>query len=478
MEGQYRFLVGGEWRGSDEMLDVRFPYTGEVVTKVFVAGERDLDDAAVAAVAAFSITRTLPAHARRRILEKMADGIRERAGELTDVLILEGGKTLKFAMAEVARAEETLRISAEEATRLGGGILALDRTPDTAGRTGFLRRFPVGPVLGIVPFNFPLNLACHKLGPAIAAGNPVILKPASATPVSALILGEIAREAGVPEGAVSVLPCPGGRAERLVRDDRIAFVSFTGSGPVGWHLKEIAGKKRVGLELGGNAAVVVHEDADLAYAAGRIVTGGFVNAGQVCISVQRVLVHRPVYSRMRDLILELTRALRVGDPRDPACDVGPMIDEGTAMEAGEKVREAESQGARILAGGTREGSLFAPTILEGTGPDMRICREEAFAPVISLVPYDDFGEALRIVNDGRFGLQAGIFTQDVNRAFRAWEELDVGGVIVNDIPTFRADVMPYGGTKDSGTGREGPRYAIGEMTEPRLMVINRPPGAG
>lgn len=473
MHEQYEFLVGGEWRGSDESLPVRFPFTGEVVRRVAVPGERDLDDAASAAELAFAVTRKLPSHARSRILARIADGIRSRAAELTEALVLEGGKTRKFAAAEVARAEETIRISAEEATRIGGEILPLDRTPDTEGRTGFLRRFPVGPVLGIVPFNFPLNLACHKLGPAIAAGNPVILKPASATPISALILGELAVEAGVPEGAVSVLPCPGARAERLVQDDRIAYVSFTGSCAVGWHLKEIAGKKKIGLELGGNAAAIVHEDADLPYAAGRIVTGGFVNAGQVCISVQRVLIHRPVYNRMRELILERTRALKAGDPRDPACDVGPMIDEGKAREAEEKVREAVKQGALVLTGGTQTGTLFAPTVLEGTTPDMRVNQEEVFAPVISLVPYDDFGEALRMANASRYGLQTGVFTQDMNRAFRAWEDLTVGGVIINDIPTFRSDAMPYGGTRDSGTGREGPRYAIEEMTEPRLMVINR-----
>jgi acyl-CoA reductase-like NAD-dependent aldehyde dehydrogenase len=476
MKDRYQFLIGGGWRESGELADVRFPYTGEVVARVHLAGEKDLNDAAEAAVRAFRITRKLPVHARSRMLLRLADGIRARADELADVLVIEAGKTRKFAAAEVARAEETVRISAEEAKRIGGEILPLDWTGDTEGRTGFLRRFPVGPVLGIVPFNFPLSLACHKLAPALAAGNTVILKPASVTPVSALLLGEMALAAGVPPEAISVVPCPGARAERLATDPRIAFLSFTGSCTTGWHLKSIAGRKKVGLELGGNAAVVVHEDADLAYAAARIVIGGFNNAGQVCISVQRVFLHRPVYDRMVALILEKTRALKVGDPRDPACDVGPMIDTVKAEEAHAKVQEAVGQGARVLIGGTHEGTLFAPTVLEGTTPEMRVNREEVFAPVITVTPYDTFDEALRLANASEFGLQAGIFTRNVNRVIRAFEEMEVGGVIVNDISSFRADVMPYGGVKGSGIGREGPRYAIEEMTEPRLMVLNRPGG--
>jgi len=331
-------------------------------------------------------------------------------------------------------------------------------------------------VLGIVPFNFPLNLACHKLAPAIAAGNAIILKPASATPVCSLLLGEMVLSAGFPPEAISVVPCPGSRAEQLVRDPRIAFLSFTGSCAVGWHLREIAGRKKVGLELGGNAAVIVHEDANLDLAASRIATGGFVNAGQVCISVQRVLIHRPVYDRMVEKILAATKALKVGDPRDPATDIGPMIDRAKAEQAYAKVQEAVGQGARILAGGTLEGTMFAPTVIAGTTAGMRVNREEVFAPVISVTPYDEFSDAIRIANTGDYGLQVGIFTQNINRAMRAFEEMAVGGVIVNDISTFRTDQMPYGGVKGSGTGREGPRYAIEEMTELRLMVINRKGG--
>jgi acyl-CoA reductase-like NAD-dependent aldehyde dehydrogenase len=391
-------------------------------------------------------------------------------------MVMEGGKTRKFAASEVARAEATVRISAEEAKRIYGEIIPLDWSDDTRGRTGFLQRFPLGPVAGIVPFNFPLNLACHKLAPAIAAGNSIILKPASATPVSGLLLGDMVLAAGFPPEAISVVPCAGARAEQLARDPRVAYLSFTGSCATGWHLREIAGRKKVGLELGGNAAVIIHEDAHVDLAARRIATGGFINAGQVCISVQRVLVHRPVYECTLEKIIAAVKALKVGDPRDPATDVGPMIDRIKAEEAYRKVQEAVVQGARILIGGTLEGTMFAPTILADTTPAMRVNCEEVFAPVLSVTPYDTFDEALRMANAGEYGLQAGIFTQNIGRVMRAFSEMEVGGVVVNDIPTFRADQMPYGGTKRSGTGREGPRYAIEEMTELRLMVINREGG--
>jgi acyl-CoA reductase-like NAD-dependent aldehyde dehydrogenase len=473
---RYPLIIGGEKAETDETITVRFPYTGEVYAQVCSAGSAELDKAVAAACRGFETTRVLSSGRRAAILCRLADRINERATELADVLVMEGGKTRKFAAAEVARAEATVRASAEEAKRIYGEVIPLDWSDDTEGRTGYLRRFPLGPVLGIVPFNFPLNLACHKLAPAIAAGNSIILKPASATPVSSLLLGDMALESGVPGEAVSVVPCRGEIAEQLVKDPRIAFLSFTGSCSVGWHLRSIAGRKKVGLELGGNAAAIVQGDANLEYAAMRIATGGFVNAGQVCISVQRVLIHRPVYDTAVRLILAAVRALKVGDPRDPATDVGPMIYRGKAEEARRKVQEAVRQGARILTGGTLEGSLYAPTVLADTTPAMRVNSEEVFAPVISIAPYDEFDEAIRIANAGEFGLQVGIFTQNINRVLQAFEGMDVGGVIVNDIPTFRVDQMPYGGSKGSGIGREGPRYAIEEMSELRLMVINRAGG--
>ncbi|MFA5222094.1 MAG: aldehyde dehydrogenase family protein [Methanoregula sp.] len=472
----YPLLIGGVFKETNEIVKVRFPYTGDVYAEVCQAGNAELEEAVAASVRGFSETRALSSHARAQILENLAGEIHSRANELVDVLIMEGGKTRKFATNEVARAGMTVRTAAEEAKRIYGEIIPLDWSEDTTGRTGYIRRFPLGPVLGIVPFNFPLNLACHKLAPAIAAGNSIILKPASATPVSSLLLGEMVLDAGLPPDAISVVPCPGVRAEQLVRDPRIAFLSFTGSCEVGWHLREIAGRKKVGLELGGNAAVIVHEDANLEYAAQRIAAGGFINAGQVCISVQRVFLHRSIYERALALILAAINQLNVGDPCDPATDVGPMIDRVKAEQAYAKVQEAIMQGARCLTGGTLEGTMFQPTVLTGTTPEMRVNREEVFAPVISITPYDNFSEAVKMADAGDYGLQVGIFTQNINRAMRVFEEMHVGGVQVNDIPTFRADQMPYGGVKSSGIGREGPRYAIEEMTELRLMVINRDGG--
>jgi acyl-CoA reductase-like NAD-dependent aldehyde dehydrogenase len=469
----YPIILGGKKKETAEIADVRFPYTGEIYARVCQASQADLNEAVTAAVKGFEKTRLLSSGRRFGILSRLADEIHDRSDELVDVLVMEGGKTKKFATTEVSRAVVTVLTSAEEAKRIYGEIIPLDWTDDTEGRTGFLERFPLGPVVGIVPFNFPLNLACHKLAPAIAAGNSLILKPASATPVSSLLLGEMALKAGIPPESISVVPCPNVRAEQLVRDPRVAYLSFTGSCSVGWHLKEIAGRKKAGMELGGNAAVIVHEDADLDFAATRIATGGFMNAGQVCISVQRVLVHRPVFERTVSKILTAVQALKVGDPRDPSTDVGPMIDRAKAQEAYGKVQEAVKQGARVLIGGTLEDTLFAPTVITDTTPDMRVIKEEVFAPVISVAPYNVFPEALSLANAGSFGLQVGIFTQNINRVMRAFKEMEVGGVMVNDIPTFRVDQMPYGGVKGSGIGREGPRYAIEEMTELRLMVINR-----
>ncbi|MDV2481539.1 aldehyde dehydrogenase family protein [Methanoculleus sp. Wushi-C6] len=471
MTSPRKFLVGGEWRRSDEVLDVRFPFTGETVGRACLAGSADIEDALRSAERGFEVTRLLPAHRRSAILCALAGQIRDRSAELAETIVLEAGKTRRLAEGEVLRAAQTIEVSAEEARRIDGTILPLDWNEAGEGRVGCLRRFPLGPVLAITPFNFPLNIVCHKLGPAIAAGNSIVIRPASATPFSALMLGEMAIEAGLPPEAISVVPCRSELAERMVQDDRIACLSFTGSPAVGWHLREIAGRKRVGLELGGNAAVIVHSDADLPFAANRIVSGGFSNAGQACISVQRVYLHRPIFDTALGLLVDRVRALAVGDPRDPRTDVGPMISDEAARAAFAKVQDAVGKGAEVAAGGTRDGPLFHPTILFNTTPEMEVNRTEIFAPVVTVTPYKTFEEALALANDSEYGLQAGLFTHDTRRISQAFAELRVGGLVVNDVSTFRMDHAPYGGVRGSGIGREGPKYAIEEMTEERMMVF-------
>ena len=467
----HSFLVGGEWRTTSRVLEVHFPYNNEVTECVCLAGDEDCEDAMKAALSGFRKMRLMPAYERATILERMASGIAHSADELAECLVRECGKTRLLAGIEVMRAAETLRISAGEATRTEGEIIPLDSTEHGEGRTGFLKRVPAGPVLCITPFNFPLNLACHKIGPAIAAGNSFILKPASKTPLSAIILGRIALEAGMPPEAVSVLPCEATLAERLVRDHRIAVLSFTGSPDVGWHLRAIAGQKRVALELGGNAAVIVHEDADLEKAAARIAEGGCMNAGQVCISVQRVFLQNSIYNRCLEMIADRMKSLRTGDPRDPETEIGPMISEEAAETAEKKVTAAVRGGAEVVTGGRRSGTLFEPTLLVATTPDMAVNRNEVFAPIITVTPYETFTEAISRANNSEYGLQMGIFTDDMNRIMEAFGSAEVGGLIINDIPSFRTDPMPYGGVKLSGMGREGPRHAIEEMTERRFMVI-------
>jgi glyceraldehyde-3-phosphate dehydrogenase (NADP+) len=418
--------------------------------------------------------RALPAHERAAILMSVSGALKTRQDEIARTLAGEAGKAIRDATAEVDRAAMTFHIAAEEARRLGGEVVPMDLAPHGAGRIGITRRFPIGPVAAISPFNFPLNLSAHKVAPAIAAGNPIVLKPATKTPLSALYLAELLAAAGLPEGAISVLPMPRTVGDRLVTDARFKLLTFTGSSPVGWDMKNRAGKKKVILELGGNAGVVIDDSADLQFAATRIATGGFALAGQSCISVQRVYVHERVFDDFSGRLLTLVEALKVGDPLDPATDVGPMIDEGEAARVDAWVQEAVARGARVLTGGTRlGGALYSPTVITDVPADAKVCAAEVFAPLVGLYPFARFDDALREVNRSAFGLQAGVFTSTLEHALRAFDELDVGGVIVNDVPTWRADQMPYGGIKDSGLGREGPRYTIEEMTEPKLLVINR-----
>ena len=465
-------LIGGEWRGSDEVMEVRFPYDGSLVDAVSMASAADMDDAMDAAVKGFEITRALPSHKRSEILQKMARLLQERFDEVVDAMIMEGGKNRKTALGETARALETLKVSSEEARRIGGEIFSIDWTAAGENRQGFTRRAPIGTVLGITPFNYPVNLACHKIGPAIAVGNPIILKPAEKTPLSSVILAEIVLEAGYPPQAFSMLNAWGPDTEMMVTDPRVAMISFTGGGSVGWMLKSKAGQKKVALELGGNAGVIVHNDADLALAAGQAAAGGFANAGQNCISVQRLLIQRDVFEAFTDLFVDEVKALKVGDPRDADVDIGPMISLNDAERAEAWVNEAKKAGASVLYGDARDGVMFPPTVLTETAADMRVNCEEVFAPVVTVSPYDKWDDAVATINDSPYGLQAGVFSNDVKRIMDAWQRIDVGGLHINSASTFRVDHMPYGGIKASGSGREGIKYAIEDMTELRLMTLN------
>jgi glyceraldehyde-3-phosphate dehydrogenase (NADP+) len=398
--------------------------------------------------------------------------MQERADEIVQILALEAGKPVKAGRVELDRCLFNLRVASEESNRIEGELVPLGLLPAAKDRWGLVRRFPLGAVLAITPFNFPLNLVAHKIAPAFAAGNTVVQKPASKTPLSSLILAEIAHQAGFPAGALNVLPCTSSEAEKLARDDRLKLLTFTGSAEVGWHLKSLAGKKRVTLELGGNAGVIVHSDVDLEDAAKRCALGGFSYSGQSCIAVQRIFVHRPAWSQFIKALIGAVEALNVGDPLDETTDVGPMISLGDAKRVETWVDEAIEGDAKLLTGGKRDGSVYYPTVLTNTRPEMNVNCSEVFGPVVTVEVYEQFDEALQAVDNSAFGLQAGLFTSDNRRIFQAFEKLEVGGVVANDVPTFRVDHMPYGGMKDSGNGREGPRYAIEEMTERKILVLN------
>jgi acyl-CoA reductase-like NAD-dependent aldehyde dehydrogenase len=468
------FFLAGRWERSGEILPVTNPWDESSVGTTWLAGETQVEEATAAAVEAAAVMRDLPAYERGAILAKASAVLARRRDEIGRILAAEAGKPIRDALTEVDRAAMTFHVSGEEARRLGGEVIPLDLAPHGRGRFAILRRFPLGPVSAISPFNFPLNLSAHKLGPAVAAGNPIVLKPATKTPLAALFLAAALEESGLPPGAVSILPMSRQLGDRLVTDERFKLLTFTGSSLVGWAMKARAGKKKVILELGGNAGVIVDESADVAWAARRVAAGGFAYAGQSCISVQRVFVHERVYAEFARQLVERVGALVVGDPLDPATDVGPMIDSGEVDRIEAWVREAVGEGARVLTGGTRIGrSAYAPTVLEGVPEAARVCAQEVFAPLVALYRFSDFNHAVAAVNRSRYGLQAGVFTGDLARTLTAFERIETGGVIINDVSTYRIDHMPYGGVKDSGVGREGPRYTIEEMTEPRLLVINR-----
>jgi len=466
------FFVDGRWQQDGDLIEIRSPFDGSLIARI-TQGRKEHAEAAIAStVKAFGTTRRLPAFERQRVLRQISAFMTERKEEFSRTLAQEAGKPIKAARIEVDRAIFTFNVAAEESTRIYGEYLPLDWQEFTAGRWGIVRRFPLGPVAGITPFNFPINLVAHKVAPAIAAGCPMVLKPAPQTPLCSLLLAECVQQAGWPDGGLNVLPLSNDDSGLLVTDDRIKLISFTGSVPVGWDIKRRAGKKKVVLELGGNAAVIVHSDADLEYAASRCINGGFAYAGQTCISVQRILVEHSVYGKFTDLLVEGVKQLKSGDPLDESTDVGPLIRESDAIRTVSWIDEAVRGGARLLCGGRRNKLIVEPTVLTGTKPDMKVNCQEVFGPVVTVEPYTNFDQALRQVNNSVYGMQAGIFTRDAKLLFQAYEELEVGAVVAGDVPSFRIDHMPYGGVKDSGHGREGLRYAIEEMTEPKLLVMN------
>lgn len=454
------------------LLAVHSPYDGRLVGQARMPDEATVERAVAQAHACQSELAALPAHRRARALDSISRGLTDRAEEVALLITAENGKPLQWARAEVTRAISTFRWAAEEARRWSGQLQRLDTDPGSEGRLALVRRVPRGPVLGIAPFNFPLNLVAHKIAPALAVGCPIVLKPAPATPLSSELLGELLGQTDLPDGAWSVLPVGNDVAARLVRDPRLPVVSFTGSGPVGWGIREAVPRKHVTLELGGNAAVVIAPDYDdLAWAAQRIATFAMGQAGQSCVSVQRVLCVAECYDELRERVVEQVQALRTGDPVDPLTDVGPLINIAAAERVQSWVQEAVDAGARVLCGGQREGSSYAPTVLEDVPAGSRVLDDEVFGPVLVMQRVRTVDEAFELVNRSRFGLQAGVFTRDLPLAFRAARDLNVGGVIIGDVPSYRADQMPYGGVKDSGRGREGVRSAMHDLTEEKVLVL-------
>ncbi len=466
-------FVAGEWQTSDDPLAVRNPYSGDTIGVTYQASRDQLEEAIVAAERAFETTRQMPTYERVALLKAMAVGLKERRDEVAQTIAAEAGKPIRDAEVETDRGVFTLETAAEEAKRMEGEVIPLDLMASSKGRTGIVRRFPIGPIAGISPFNFPLNLALHKLAPAVAAGNTIVLKPPSRDPLTMLLFAEIVEAAGVPKGAVSIMPMDREVGDALVEDPRFKLLSFTGSPGVGWEMKQRAGMKKVVLELGGNAGVIVDSDSDLDFAVNRIRVGAFAYSGQVCISVQRVFVVEDVYEQFRDKLIDAVGKIQLGDPLDRTTDLGPMIDEKAVQRTQDWIDQATTGGAQVLAGGSAAGTFFPPTVIENADPTSFVCSKEAFAPLVTIAPVKSFGEAIRKLNDSEFGLQAGVFTNSLEKALVAYENIDVGGVVINDIPTYRIDHMPYGGVKASGLGREGLKYAIEDMTEPRLMVLNR-----
>ena len=474
LKESYPYYLASEPHYANTDLDVTNKYTGEVATKVAMADADTIDKAIAAAEEAQPAMAAMAPFERQAVLEHCVKRFTERADELAQALCIEAGKPIKDAKGEVSRLIDTFKIAAEESVRINGEVVNLEISARAKGYQGMTKKVPIGPCSFISPFNFPLNLAAHKVAPAIAAGCTFVLKPASRTPIGALIIGEVLAETDLPKGAFSILPCSRDGADLFTTDERLKLLSFTGSPDVGWALKAKAGKKPVVLELGGNAACVVDEDADIEDAIDRVIVGAYYQSGQSCISVQRLLVHSKIYDEFKSRYVEKVKALVSGDPSNEDTFIGPMISEGEAERLHGWIEEAKEKGATILCGGTRDGAMLEATVMENVPKDCDVSAEEAFGPLSILVPFDDYDEALEEVNNSRYGLQAGVFTRDIYKANKAWDVLDVGGVVIGDVPSWRVDNMPYGGVKDSGLGREGIRYAIEDMSETRLMVIRTP----
>jgi len=469
----YPLYLANEAQQPNTDLKVTDKFTGEVATLVALADAKTIDTAIAWTVKAAEPMAKMASYERQAVLQHCVDRFTERKDELAYALCIEAGKPINDSRGEVGRLIDTFRIAAEESVRMTGEVQPLDISPRAKGYQGIWKRVPIGPCSFISPFNFPLNLAAHKIAPAIAVGCPFVMKPASRTPLGAIIMGEVLAETDLPKGAFSILPAARDGADLFTTDDRLKLLSFTGSPDVGWDLKARAGKKKVVLELGGNAAVVIDADADLDDAVERTVFGAFYQSGQSCIGVQRILVHDQIYDAFKAKLVARTKTLIAGNPHDEKTFVGPMIDVKEAQRLDNWIQEAVGKGATLLCGGRREGAMLEATLLENVDPETKLNREEAFGPAAFLIRFSDWHEALRIVNDSKFGLQAGIFTRDIFKILDAWDDLDVGGVVVNDVPSYRVDNMPYGGVKDSGLGREGIRFAMEDMTEIRNLVIRR-----
>jgi acyl-CoA reductase-like NAD-dependent aldehyde dehydrogenase len=471
---EFKLRINDKIIESTEIVDVRNPYNNEVIAQVHRATKHHVDDCIKAGQIAYEFTKRQPSFKRSEILSKISNLIKERKRELADTIVSESGKPVRLAETEVDRAVETFKIASEEVMREYGELIPLDTAPASIGKVGLTKRFPIGICLGITPYNFPINLVAHKLAPCIAVGNVMIQRPSSECPVTSILLADICYESGLLPSALTVLPSKPEIAESLVIDDRIKKLSFTGSADLGWRLKSICGKKKITLELGGNAAAVLETDADLDFAVPRLAVGSFAYAGQICISVQRIYIQEKIYDDFVSRFLDyVQKSVKWGDPKDPDVLVGPIINDREIKRIESWLEDARLNGAKILCGNEKVENVISPTVLTDVRPDLDICCKEAFAPVVILTPYKDFEDALFMVNDSYYGLQASVFTKDVNKIFKAYQELEVGGVIINDYPTFRMDQMPYGGVKDSGFGREGIRYAMEEMTELKLLVLNQ-----